>query len=136
MYDRDDERGIRDAFARLRGDEEGRLPGYRAIRSRASAESAPTRISIGWWLPASGVALAVLLSVLLMSPGSRPPPTALLEPGQWVMPSDILLDLSGVPGSSVMGELEWKPGQPGLVEGAHRDQTLDGVSGRSERSLG
>lgn len=136
MHDGDDERGLRDAFARLRGDEEGRLPGYHAIRSRTPAESAPPRISNGWWLPASGVALAVLLSILWMSPGSRPPATALWEPGQWVMPSDVLLDLSGLPGSSVMGELEWKPGQPGLEEGAHREETLDGVSGRSERSLG
>ena len=136
MQDRDDERGLRDAFARLRRDEEGRLPGYRAIRARAPAESTPADISIGWWLPASGVAMAALLLTLWMSPGSRPPTTALWEPGEWVMPSDVLLDLSGIPGSAVMGELEWMPGQSGLEDGAHRDETLDGVSVQSERSLG
>lgn len=131
-----DERGLRDAFERLRDEELGRLPGYRTIRSRGPVADASVPFSIRWWIPAAGVAAAVLLSILWMSPGSRPPATVEWVPGQWAMPSDVLLDLSGLPGSSVMGELEWKPGQPGVEEGAHRNQTLDRVSGRSERSLG
>ena len=131
-----DERGLRDAFEQLRDEEGGRLPGYRTIRSRGPMADDSVPFSIRWWIPAFGVAAAVLLSVLWMSPPSRSPATVGWAPGQWAMPSDVLLDLSGLPGSSVMGELEWKPGQPGVEEGAHWNQTLDRVSGRNERSLG
>jgi hypothetical protein len=135
MQDNDEQR-LRGAFERLRDEEMDRLPGYRTIRARGAMADASIPFSIRGWIPAAGVAAAVLLLALWMTPGSRPLASVEWVPGQWAMPSDVLLDLSGLPGSSLMGELEWKPGKPVVEEGAHRNQDLDRVSGRNERSLG
>lgn len=115
MTDEDEERRLREDFAQLRAEEDARTPSYRAVLARGVAiEDAGDRgwlvFGLRFGLPA--LAAAVLVSWLVLPGGPSPeraPSGESWRVGSWRTPSDALLDLSSLPGSSVMGELEVGP---------------------------
>lgn len=119
--EREKDATLRRAFQGLR-DEEHRLgPGYAALRNRRDAP-APARPFDAWrraWPAVALVAAGVLAWLVLAPPTSETPEP--LEPGfqigAWSMPTDVLLDLSALPGSKVMGDFD--NGDP--IESLRRD---------------
>ena len=115
---RDDDDDLRSAFATLREEEAGSLPDFAAMRTRGLAERDDAAENRRGFRPfparlfaftVAGVAIAAWF--FGGAPRHTPDP-APFAPGQWAMPSDALLDLSRVPGSSVLGELDWAPPPP------------------------
>ncbi len=106
-----EDRDLREDFSRLRHRDARGVPGFSSILNRPE-RAAPASITDGssrrWWLPA--VVFAAALAWFLM-PTSRAPihEVQLWKAGQWVMPSDVLLDLSSLPLSGLMGEFESNP---------------------------
>ena len=106
MTQRDDDRDLRDRFETLRAHEAESAPGYAALRARGEAERSPrpawARPAAALTAAAAGLALWLLLP---QAPEPLPQPSDRFAPGQWTMPSDALLDLSGLPGDGLLREL-------------------------------
>ncbi|GEM_PF-5390734 len=119
MTDHDDD--LRSAFETLREEEAGSLPDFASMRTRALAERDDEAENPRGFLPfpaglfaftVAAVAIAGWFFAGAPRPTPLTPDPAPFAPGQWAMPSDALLDLSRVPGSSVLGELDWAPPPP------------------------
>ena len=84
---------LRQRFQALRHDDEQSTPSLQHTLVRPSA---PEPEAPGWrWAAPLAVAAGVLAFALLFPPGEPGPPPAAFEPGQWVMPTDVLLELPG-----------------------------------------
>jgi hypothetical protein len=85
----EDDGDLREAFAVLRREDAKATPAFEAVRARLRA--GPRRLALGGLLAAASVA-AVVLGVVVRR-ADPPPPTVSL--GQWVAPTDFLLDTPG-----------------------------------------
>lgn len=135
------------AFGALRSEEAGRLPAQAVLRARAESERAPLPDSSidrrwrGWWWPAAAMAaVAVWLALPTgwTSDGDDPDldfalGQAVVSLGAWVMPSDVLLDLSEIPGSDLMGEADWALPSGGSEED-RQEEASDGASRATDRA--
>lgn len=122
-----DEEELKEAFGQLREEQEPLTPAYRTLMARRSAagEAVATGSPARWWIPGltAAAAVAALLVWSARGPGIAPaePPWT---PGQWAMPTDVLLDLSAIPGDELLHELpELTPTPIRPPEGAHHHDT-------------
>jgi hypothetical protein len=128
----DDDRDLRERFAAMQRHEAADAPTYTEIRERrASVRAAAAPRRVHWWAPALAAAAAVVATWLAIPPAPPPVPPA-WTPGQWAMPTDVLLDLSGLPGDGLLRALPAiGPIDPGAPDDAHIDNT-DDTKGRYE----
>lgn len=85
-----DDADLRQAFGILRREEAKATPTFEAVRARA--RGGPRRLaSLGGLLAAATVAAAIL-GIVVSRPGPPPPMAAM---GQWIAPTDFLLDTPG-----------------------------------------
>ncbi len=110
MTERDDghdDRDLRRHFEALRAADAELDPGYGKLRPAASrvASSRARHLLRGATLAAGAMAagLAVwLIALEAPDPTPRHAVAVRIAPGQWSMPSDVLLDLSGLPGDALL----------------------------------
>lgn len=105
MNTHDDERDLRERFVALRASDAELDPGYGPIRSAVPRRAVAVR-----WAPVLAAAAAALGALWLSIPDGTPrsmtpEPTPALALGGWTMPTDVLLDLSGLPGNALLREL-------------------------------
>jgi hypothetical protein len=118
-----DEDDLKGKFGELRAQQESDFPGFHAILARGPRRT--THVENAWikrdgWIP--GLALAAVVAAfvwiastenpsleedLFVDGPSTPEPFVLgqLAVGEWSMPTDSLLDLSGLPGDGLLNEL-------------------------------
>jgi hypothetical protein len=117
------DRDLRELFARLRAQERGDVPSFRAVRARATRPDTPrwTRVSVAATIAAAAALFA--LGTLARQDHTRPE-TALLEvdlrASTWRSPTDFLLS---TPGSDLMRTIP--------AVGAPRDWTPIAAPGRA-----
>lgn len=91
---------LRQRFQRLRHDDQRGTPSFRQTLERADERR---RLALGWrWAPVLATAGAAAAIALLVSRDAPEPAPAPFAPGQWVMPTDVLLEL---PGSTLLREV-------------------------------
>ena len=113
-------------FTALRLEDEQRAPHFRSVRSHRPIDDERQRgagqaRTGGWWGPGLTIAFAVTAMMLWLSDGGdRAPQDAPWTAGQWEMPTDVLLDLSTLPGGNLLHDLP-DIGRPSIQapDGAH-----------------
>ena len=100
---------LRTRFAALREDDVESIPDFDSVRSRAlRASPGITRSFFDMaWRPAFAFALVSASAALLWFSGAAEPPSD-VQPwtaGQWAMPTDVLLDLTNIPGGDLLREI-------------------------------
>lgn len=113
----DEDAALKAQFDSLRRFQTGEAPTYQSIRSRNVGRGlggeAPA-IRSGW-LPGLVLAAAAALMVWLSAETERSEGPAPWVAGQWAMPTDVLLDLSTLPGDHMLYEVPEFGGLPASV---------------------
>lgn len=90
----DDDRSLRELFARLKQEDRGRIPSFRMPKGRARTRAV--------WVPRVAIAAAIALVAIVLARPDRPAPSvSVVDLGSvtWRSPTDFLL---ATPGSDLM----------------------------------